>query len=335
LVGFVAIERHVKDPMFQMHLFASRSFTMGNLAGLMLALARGGLQFILIIWLQGIWLPLHGYSFARTPLWAGIYMVPLTVGFFVAGPLAGKLADRFGARPFATAGLVLTGLSLLGLQFLPTNFSYLTFAVLLFAVGISMGLFAAPNSSAVMNSLPIDQRGAGSGMLNTFQNSASVLSIGFFFTVITLGLASSLPRALLSGLSKQGVPRASAVAISHLSPIGSLFSAFLGINPMRQLLGPKLLAQPGVHATVLTSRSFFPNLIAGAFGNGLRAAFIMAAVVCFIGAVFSWLRGPGVSTVHHSFAADVEEGLAGVADVAMAEAGVGAPASAIEAESSR
>ena len=321
LVGFVVIEHHVDDPMFQLHLFRSRSFTMGNLAGLMAALARGGLQFILIIWLQGIWLPLHGYSFERTPLWAGIYMIPLTVGFFISGPLAGRLADRYGPRPFATAGLIGSGLALLGLQALPMNFSYPLFALLLLLVGLSLGLFAAPNTSAVMNSLPANQRGAGGGMLNTFQNSASVLSIGFFFTIITLGLATALPHALYSGLTAQGVPTSAARSISHLSPIGSLFASFLGINPIHQLLGTRLLTQPGVHGAFLTGRSFFPNLISGPFGKGLRLAFSLAAVLCFIGAVFSWMRGSGQSEVHHSFLEDAEEGLAEVGDVAMAEVG--------------
>ena len=321
LVGFVVIEHHVDDPMFQLHLFRSRSFTMGNLAGLMAALARGGLQFILIIWLQGIWLPLHCYSFERTPLWAGIYMIPLTVGFFISGPLAGRLADRYGPRPFATAGLIGSGLALLGLQALPMNFSYPLFALLLLLVGLSLGLFAAPNTSAVMNSLPANQRGAGGGMLNTFQNSASVLSIGFFFTIITLGLATALPHALYSGLTAQGVPTSAARSISHLSPIGSLFASFLGINPIHQLLGTRLLTQPGVHGAFLTGRSFFPNLISGPFGKGLRLAFSLAAVLCFIGAVFSWMRGSGQSEVHHSFLEDAEEGLAEVGDVAMAEVG--------------
>ena len=330
LAGFVVIEHRVDDPMFQLHLFRSRAFAMGNLAALMLALARGGLQFILIIWLQGIWLPLHGYSFSRTPLWAGIYMIPLTVGFFIAGPLAGRLADRYGPRPFATAGLVLTGLSLLGLQALPMNFPYPLFAGLLFLVGLSMGLFAAPNTSAVMNSLPADQRGAGGGMLNTFQNSASVLSIGFFFTIITLGLASTLPGALFNGLTAQGISAAQAQGISHLSPIGSLFAAFLGINPIQQLLGPHVLAQAGAHASFLTGRSFFPGLISGPFGHGLRLAFILAAVICFIGAIFSWLRGPGHSEVMHTLAADVEEGLGGAGEIAMAEVGAGSPGSVLE-----
>jgi MFS family permease len=332
LIGFVVIEHHVDEPMFQLHLFKSRAFAMGNLAGLMAALARGGLQFMLIIWLQGIWLPLHGYSFERTPLWAAIYMVPLTVGFFVSGPLSGRLADRYGPRPFATAGMVLTGCSLLGLQALPTDFPYPLFALMLLLFGLSLGMFAAPNTSAVMNSLPPNQRGAGGGMLNTFQNSASVLSIGFFFTIITLGLAATLPHALFSGLTAQGIPSAPARAISHLSPIGSLFAAFLGINPIHELLGSHLLSQPGVHAGYLTGRSFFPHLISGPFGHGLRLAFVLAAVMCFIGAVFSWMRGSGQSTVMHTPAMEVEEGLAEVGDVAMAEVGAGSPGSYLEEE---
>jgi len=332
LIGFVIIEHHVEHPMFQLHLFKSRAFAMGNLAGLMAALARGGLQFMLIIWLQGIWLPLHGYSFERTPLWAAIYMVPLTVGFFVSGPLSGRLADRYGPRPFATAGMVLTGCSLLGLQALPTDFSYPLFALMLLVFGLSLGMFAAPNTSAVMNSLPPNQRGAGGGMLNTFQNSASVLSIGFFFTIITLGLAATLPHALFSGLTAQGIPTASAQAISHLSPIGSLFAAFLGINPIHQLLGSHLLSQSGVHAGYLTGRSFFPHLISGPFGHGLRLAFVMAAAMCFVGAVFSWMRGSGQSTVMHTPAMEIEEGLADVGDVAMAEVGAGSPGSYLEEE---
>jgi MFS family permease len=332
LGAFVVIETRVAEPMFQLHLFASRGFTNGNVATLMLALTRGGLQFMLIIWLQGIWLPLHGCSFARTPLWAGIYMVPLTVGFFVVGPLAGRQADRHGACLFATLGLVLTAVSLVGLQAIPINFPYALFAGLVFLVGLSMGLFAAPNTSAVMNSLPADQRGAGGAMLNTFQNSASVLSIGFFFTVIIVGLSATLPKALLTGLTRQGVPAAVALPISHIPAIGSLFSAFLGINPIKTLLGPEVLAQPGVHASVLLGRGFFPGLISTPFAHGLHLAFLAAAGMCLVGAVVSWLRGPNVVHPVHSVAYEAEEVLVSVAGVAMTEAGVASPGAVMETD---
>ena len=208
LALFVYIELTTEDPMFRLHLFRIRAFSAGNVANLLGALGRGGLQFMLIIWLQGIWLPQHGYSFERTPLWAGIYMVPLTVGFLVAGPLSGVLSDRFGARPFATGGMLGAAASFVLLELLPINFGYVWFALALLVMGLSMGMFASPNRAAVMNSLPPDQRGAGAGMMTTFQNAAQVLSIGVFFSVITLGLASSLPSHLYAGLVAQGVPAA-------------------------------------------------------------------------------------------------------------------------------
>lgn len=332
LIAFVFVELRATDPMFHLELFRSRAFAMGNIAGMLLGLARGGLQLILIIWLQGVWLPLHGYSFSQTPLWAGIYMIPLTVGFFVSGPLAGRLADRHGPRAFATLGLVLTGVSLIGLTLLPINFSYPQFAFWVLLIGFSMGLFAAPNTSAVMNSLPVNQRGAGSGMLNTLQNSAGVLSMGFFFTIITFGLAAKLPGALLKGLTAQGVPLAAATTASHVPPIGSLFGAFLGINPIKEILTPAVLHATGVHTAILESRSFFPGLISAPFGHGLRLAFILAAAVCFLGAFFSALRGAGQPTVMHTLGEEVEEGLSGVGDVAMGEIGVGAPASAVDVD---
>jgi MFS family permease len=327
LVAFVVIELNVADPMFRLRLFASRSFSMGNVAVLLAALARGGLQFMLIIWLQGIWLPQHGYSFDQTPLWAGIYMIPLTVGFLVSGPLAGRLADRFGARSFATGGVALTGVSLLLFNLLPMNFAYLWFALLLLLIGVSFGLFSAPNASAVMNSLPADQRGAGGGMYNTFQNSASVLSIGVFFTIITLGLAASLPGALYSGLTAHGVPASQAHEIAGLPPIGSLFSAFLGFNPIHQLLPSAAAAHvSGAQYAVLTGRGFFPSLIAKPFGDGLHAAFTVAAGLCFLGAAFSWLRGRTPVAARRPFEAEAEEGLRGAGDVAMQEVGAGSPA---------
>jgi MFS family permease len=291
LAAFCVVETRVAEPMFHLPLFQIKAFAAGNLASLLASLGRGGLMFILIIWLQGIWLPLHGYSFSSTPLWAGIYMVPLTVGFLVSGPVSGFLSDHFGPRPFATAGMVLSALSFLLLEVLPVDFSYLGFAVLLLALGASMGLFASPNRAQVMNSLPPGQRGVGSGMAATFQNSAMVLSIGVFFSLMILGLAASLPAHLYPGLISAGVPPADAARISHLPPVGLLFAAFLGDNPIRVLLGPSIHQISAAHAQLLTSRSFFPALISAPFENGLRRAFDFAGGACLVAALASWLSG--------------------------------------------
>src|SRR6476469_6584781 len=196
LIVFVVVDLRVKDTTFQIDLFRSRAFAMGNISALLAALSRGGLQFMLIIWLQGIWLPQHGYTFQETPLWAGIYLLPLTVGMLLAGPTSGYLSDRFGARPFATGGMIGAAISFALLMLLPTDFSFPVFAAILFLNGISMGMFASPNRAAVMNSLPPGDRGAGGGMNPTFQNSAQVLSIGIFFTLLIIGLADALPETL-------------------------------------------------------------------------------------------------------------------------------------------
>jgi MFS family permease len=258
---------------------------------LLAAIGRGGLMFILIIWLQGIWLPQHGYSFAHTPLWAGIYMLPLTVGFLIAGPISGILSDRYGARPFATGGMLAAALSFGLLEVLPVDFSYIWFALLLVMMGMAMGVFSSPNLAGIMNSLPPDQRGAGAGMLNTFQNSAQVLSIGVFFTLIILGLANTLPHALYAGLVAQGVPHAAAAKAAALPPVASIFAAFLGYNPIRTLLGPTLAHLPASRVAYLTGRGFFPHLIGVPFESGLAEAFTFAVVACLIAAAASWLRG--------------------------------------------
>lgn len=292
LAVFCWIETRVPHPMFRMRLFKIRAFAAGNFAALLSSLGRGGLMFIVIIWLQGIWLPQHGYSFQSTPLWAGIYMVPLTVGFLVAGPLSGYLSDHFGARPFATGGMILAALSFGLFELLPANFDYIWFALILLLNGLAMGLFASPNRAGIMNSLPPTERGSGAGMSATFQNSAMVLSIGIFFTLMIIGLASGLPHALYHGLTSQGVPAAAATRISHLPPVGSLFAAFLGYNPMQTLLGPHVLGHlSGSHAAYVTGRSFFPQLISGPFEKGLVTAFDFALVSCLLAAVASWLRG--------------------------------------------
>jgi MFS family permease len=292
LVVFCVIETHVAEPMFHLELFRIRAFAAGNLAALLAAMGRGGLQFILIIWLQGIWLPEHGYAFSQTPLWAGIYMLPLIAGFLVAGPASGYLSDHFGARPFATGGMLLAAMSFLLLIVLPVNFSYVWFALILVLNGVGMGLFSSPNSAGVMNSLPPSQRGAGAGMLATFMNTASVLSIGVFFTLMIVGLSAGLPHTLQTGLVAHGVPAGDATRISQLPPVATLFASFLGYNPMATLLGPHVLSGlPAGQAHALTGRSFFPHLISGPFHTALVYAFVFAIVACLIAAVASLLRG--------------------------------------------
>ncbi len=292
LVAFCLVELRVDEPMFHLELFRIRAFAAGNLAALLSAMGRGGLQFILIIWLQGIWLPLHGYDFARTPLWAGIYMLPLIAGFLVAGPVSGWLSDHFGARPFATGGMGLAAASFVLLVALPVDFSYRWFALVLVLNGVGMGLFASPNSAGVMNALPPAERGAGAGMLATFMNTASVLSIGVFFTLMIVGLASALPHTLRAGLVAHGVPVASADQIARLPPVATLFASFLGYNPVATLLGPHALAAlPAGQARVLTGRQFFPHLIASPFHSALVDAFAFATAACVVAALASLLRG--------------------------------------------
>ena len=292
LVAFVIVEYRTPYPMFRLPLFRIRAFTFGTLSTFLSSVARGGLMFMLIIWLQGIWLPQHGFSFEETPLWAGIYMLPLTIGMLVAGPTSGYLSDRFGARPFATTGMVLSALGFVLLLELPTNFSYPLFGAVLLLIGASMGMFASPNRAAVMNSLPRHDRGAGGAMNQTFQNSAQVLSIGIFFTLMIIGLASTLPATMSAGLTAHGVPADTAHDVANLPPVSILFAAFLGYNPIEHLLGSQVLAALPAHdQAVLTGSSFFPNLISGPFCDGLHIAFLFAIVACLVAAAASLLRG--------------------------------------------
>ncbi len=291
LVAFVVVETKVAQPMFDVGLFRIRAFAAGNVAGLLASISRGGLMFMLVIWLQGIWLPLHGYSFTSTPLWAGIYMLPLTAGFLIAGPISGLLSDRYGARPFATGGMIAAAASFGLLTLLPANFSYQWFALLLLLNGLGMGLFAAPNTAGIMNSVPANERGIASGMRSTFQNAGMTLSIGLFFTIMIVGLVSDLPAALTHGLVAQGVSSADAAKVAHLSPVSVLFAAFLGYNPMSTLLGPTLATLSPAHQAALTSPTFFADLISSSFLYGLSIVFTFAMVICLIAAAASWLRG--------------------------------------------
>ena len=292
LVLFAIVEGHVQDPMFRLELFRIRMFTAGNIAGFLSSLARGGLQFILIVWLQGIWLPLHGIAFQDAPLWAAICMLPMTIGFLIAGPLCGRLSDRYGARYFSTGGMLLSAVAFAVFLLVPADFDYLPFGLLLLALGIGSGSFAAPNTASIMNAVPPEHRGASSGMRATFQNVAQSLSMTFIFTLVIAGLSTRLPGAMYGHLTAAGVPDALATKLSGIPPSGALFAAFLGYNPMATLIPANVLATltSSTQATIL-STSFFPNLLAGPFLDGLRVAFAVCVVLSIGAAAASWMRG--------------------------------------------
>ncbi|MFG5718900.1 MFS transporter [Streptomyces murinus] len=292
LLVFCVVENKVAEPMFRLSLFKVRAFAAGNLAALLTAIARGGLQFMLIIWLQGIWLPLHGYDFEDTPLWAGIFMLPLTLGFLLAGPVSGYLSDRFGARVFSTTGLLVVAGSFLGLLALPVDFDYGPFAALLLLNGLGQGMFSSPNTSSIMGSVPAKYRGVASGMRSTFQNSGTALSIGVFFSLMVSGLAATLPKTLSSGLAAHGVPAATAHQVASLPPVSTLFATFLGNNPIGHLLAGGTLDQlTAAQRATLTGHTFFPELVSGPFHHGLTIVFSVAAGMALVSAVASALRG--------------------------------------------
>ena len=288
LLIFLLVESKVAEPMFELKLFRNVAFSSGNAASFLIAVSRGGLQFMLIIWLQGIWLPLHGYNYSDTPLWAGIYLVPLTIGFLVSGPVSGRLSDRYGQRSFAVAGLLLMAATFGGMLLLPVNFAYPVFALLIFLNGVGGGLFSAPNTSMIMSSVGPGQRGAASGMRATFMNAGSLFSIGVFFSLMVIGLASALPNTIVTELTAQHVPAAVAHQVAAVPPVGILFAAFLGYNPMQQLLGTKVLAAlPAKNSATLTGHQFFPNLVSGPFHHGLMIVFFLAIGMSLVGAAAS------------------------------------------------
>jgi MFS family permease len=292
MIAFMIVEIRTASPMFNLRLFKIRAFAMASIAGLLAAVARGGMQFMLIIWLQGIWLPLHGYKYADTPLWAGIYLLPITVGFLIAGPLSGFLSDRHGARLLATSGLIVFAGSFIGLLLIPTNFNYWIFALMVFLNGVGGGLFSAPNSTAIMNSVPASERGGAAGAQATFMNSGVVLSIGLFFSLMIVGLSSTLPASMLHGLLGNGVSAAQAHSVASEPPVGSLFASFLGFNPVQSLLGSQAAAHvTAAQWTTLTGKAFFPNLIAGPFHHGLIIVFSVATAMSIVAAIISTLRG--------------------------------------------
>ena len=295
LVAFILIEKKVKDPMFRLELFRIRMFSAANIAGMLGSMARGGVFLLLIILLQGIWLPLHGYSFSETPFWSGIYMIPMLVGFVVMGPLSGWLSDKYGARFLATAGMMISAIAFILLATLPFNFTYFGFASILLVMGLGSGMFASPNTASIMNSVPPENRGAASGMRATLQNTGSTASLAIFFTIVILGLASSLPHALSSAMASAGAPQIVATDIARIPPTSALFGAFLGYNPVKSMLAqlPANDTRAISNSTMakITSTDWFPNTIAPSFMKSLDASFYIGAMLSFIAAIASLFRG--------------------------------------------
>jgi hypothetical protein len=312
LVLFVFAELRVAEPLFHLELFRIRGFAVGNFAQLLFALAFGGLQFMIIIWLQGVWLPLHGYAFEDTPLWSAIYMIPLLGGFMLFGLLGGWMSDRFSVRALTGGGMLVLTVGFLLLMLFPANFAYPPFAAVLFLIGSAFGVFSAPNAAAIMNALPRQFRGVGSGMRSTFQSAGSPLSLAVFFSIVVLVLASQLPSTMRNGLAEEGVPQQPAAQAADLPPTGALFAAFLGYNPMETILPPDVLHNlpPAQHQEVV-GKTFFPNMISTPLVDSLRTVFGFSAALAFLAAIASFARGgryiadelepvPAASTATHS-----------------------------------
>ncbi|MCL4404365.1 MAG: MFS transporter [Candidatus Marsarchaeota archaeon] len=292
LFVFAFVELRVKFPMFKLTLFKIRAFALGNLSLLLAGIARGGLQFMIIIWLQGIWLPLHGVEFSQTPFRAAILILPLLFGFLIFGPISGYLSDKYGARLFSTLGMVINGAGFLILAFVPANFTYLYFAIIIFVIGVGQGLFAAPNTTAIMNSVPPEERGGASGMRATFTNISLIFSIAIFFTLLVVGLNVHLAPALYKGLIAQQIPKTEALRVSTLPPTSALFAGLLGYNPMKSLINPTILASlPAANRSYVIGKIFFPTLISLPFHDGLAIVLYTGAIMSFIAAIASALRG--------------------------------------------
>jgi len=290
LVGFTWYEPRQQDPLFDFNLFRIRSFTLGNLAGFFSSIARGGLQFLVVIWLQGIWLPLHGYAFEQTPFWAAIHMLPMTIAIMIFGPISGWASDKIGSRLLATGGMMLTVFAFLGLSFLPADFPYIIFAILLFTMGMGMGLFTSPNMAQIMNSVPSTQRGVASGMRATFTNAGSTLSMGIIFTMVTLGISAGLPAHLYNGLADAGIPQQIASQISQMPPTGALFASFLGYNPLQTTLPKDALTDlPKETVDRILGTKFFPQVISQPFIDGAKIAFYVSLALSLLAAAASWL----------------------------------------------
>lgn len=291
---FLYIETKVEVPMFNLNLFKIKMFSFANLAGLSNSLARGGMMFMLIILLQGIWLPLNGYSYESTPFWAGVFMLPLTLGMAIMGPISGHMSDKYGPRWISTTGMIINTMAFLILASLPYNFDYWVFAIALFTMGIGSGMFGSPNTASIMNSVPAQDRGVASGMQYTIMNTAFTISMGIFFTIVIVGISQRFPEEITSSFTSIGASQL-APLFNQIPPTGALFSAFLGYNPVGTML--QSLPQQTVNMipqqiiTTITGTTWFPKTLANAFMPSLQMAFYIGAVMSAIAAIFSAFRG--------------------------------------------
>lgn len=294
LITFPFIERRVESPMFRLDLFRNRMFTYANTAGFLASINRGAVMFVLILLLQGIWLPLHGYSYESTPFWAGIYMIPLTLGIFIMGPVSGALSDKYGPRWIATTGMLITALAFVLLAIMPYNFNYIEFGSVLFLMGVGSGMFGSPNSSSIMNSVPPQNRGVASGMMQTLNNTAMTASMAIFFTILIVGITQRFPDAMASSLASIGASQLAPV-FSNIPPTGALFAAFLGYNPVDALLTalpPQMVAQiPSTTISTLNGTTWFPTTFANAFLPSLKTSFLFGALLSVVAAILSAMRG--------------------------------------------
>ncbi|EKQ53349.1 MAG: arabinose efflux permease family protein [Methanobacterium sp. Maddingley MBC34] len=294
LVLFPVVESKVENPMFRLDLFRIKMFTYANVAGFLSALSRGGMMFMLILLLQGIWLPLHGYSYESTPFWAGVYMLPLTLGVIIMGPISGILSDKYGPRWIATIGMVMNTIGFIILASLPANFNYWELGLTLFFMGLGSGMFGSPNSASIMNSVPPQERGVASGMLTTIMNTAFTASMAIFFTIVIVGITQRFPDAMASSLAGIGAAQLTPI-LSNIPPTGALFSAFLGYNPVETILSsvPSAVVSqiPSATLTTLTGTTWFPSTLSEAFMPSLQISFYIGAVFCGLSALLSALRG--------------------------------------------
>ncbi|MCL4412129.1 MAG: MFS transporter [Candidatus Thermoplasmatota archaeon] len=315
IFAFIAIERRVKNPLFNLSLFKIKPFAYGNISLFLAAMGRGAIMFLVVIWLQGIYLPLHGFSYSQTPFWAGIYMLPMLLGMVVFGPVGGVLTDKYGARLYATLGMVISAVGLVLLTMVPYNFNVWFFEIILVVIGIGGGLFASPNTTAIMNAVASKDRASANGMRMTINNVASTISMAVFFSITITIFSLKVPGAMYSDAIKIGVPTSIATILAGIPPSGALFGAFLGVSPMSIIPQSLFALIPLGARAALESNSFFPNVIGPSFIIGLDYAIYIALAMSILGAIFSALMGERYVHEEHGISIEAKETLQGGGNV--------------------